>query len=56
MFAIKEKYGAILTFYFRVSTFDKNFMIDINNYGSEVGYRYDEIAHFVRKIRFHIPK
>lgn len=52
-FEIEKKYGVKATYYFRLSTLDIKFMQEINSYGSEVGYHFEEIASYckVNKIR-----
>lgn len=49
MFEIEKKNNVKATYYFRNSTFDKEFMNEINEYGSEVGYHYEEIATYCKK-------
>lgn len=49
MFNIERKYEVKTTYYFRKSTFDIAFMKEINKYGSEVGYHYEEIATYIKK-------
>ena len=52
MFQIEKKMGVTSTFYFRLSTLDIDFMREINDYGSEVGYHFEELATFAK--RYHI--
>lgn len=49
IFAIEKKNGVHSTFYFRLSTLDFPFMREINDYGSEASYHYEEIATFAKK-------
>lgn len=49
MFEIEKKHKVKSTYYFRNSTFDKDFMKEIEKYGSEVGYHYEEIATYCKK-------
>jgi len=49
MFEIEKKMGVSSTFYFRLSTLDFNFMREIKDYGSEVGYHFEEIATFAKR-------
>lgn len=43
-FEIEKALGIRSTFYFRLSTLDISLMREINAYGSEVGYHYEELA------------
>jgi len=47
-FEIEKKYGVKATYYFRLSTLDFKFMKEINSYGSEVGYHFEEIAQYCK--------
>lgn len=49
MFEIEKKLNIKSTFYFRLSTFDNKLIEDINKYGSEVGYHFEEIANFCKE-------
>jgi hypothetical protein len=49
IFNIEKKYGVKSTFYFRLSTLDFDFMREINEYGSEASYHYEEIATFAKR-------
>lgn len=49
MFEIEKKLNVRSTYYFRLSTFDKKLVQDILEYGSEVGYHYEEIATYCKK-------
>lgn len=48
MFEIERKLNIKSTYYFRLCTFKADFMKDIYNYGSEVGYHYEEIAQYCK--------
>lgn len=48
-FEIEKKLGIKSTFYFRLSTLDKDLINDICKYGSEVGYHYEELATYCKK-------
>jgi hypothetical protein len=49
IFAIEKVHGVHSTFYFRLSTLDFPFMREIEEYGSEASYHYEEIAAFAKK-------
>jgi hypothetical protein len=49
LFEIEKAHGIRSTYYFRLSTLDYALMRDIANYGSEVGYHFEEIATFCKK-------
>lgn len=49
MFQIEQELGVQSTYYFRLSTLDYNFMKQIHDFGSEVGYHYEEIADYIKK-------
>ncbi len=51
MFEIEKKNGVKSSWYFRRSTFDIELMKEIHNYGSEVGYHYEELSDFCKKHR-----
>jgi hypothetical protein len=48
IFDIEKKYGVKSTFYFRLSTLDFKLMQEIDEYGSEASYHYEEIATFAK--------
>jgi hypothetical protein len=48
-FEIEKKYNIKATYYFRLSTIDIDFMKELNDYGSEVGYHFEEIATYCKK-------
>lgn len=56
MFEIEKKYNIKATYYFRKTTFDLNFINEIVNYGSEVGYHYEELATYCKKNRINDSK
>jgi len=47
-FKIEKKYKAHASYYFRLSTLDFKFMKDIESYGSEASYHFEEIATFAK--------
>lgn len=49
LFEIEKKHGVKATYYFRLSTLDFDFMREIDDYGSEVGYHFEELAAFCKK-------
>lgn len=49
IFAIEKRHGVHSTFYFRLSTLDFPFMREIDEYGSEASYHYEEIATFAKR-------
>jgi hypothetical protein len=49
LFDLETKYGIRSTFYFRLSTLDFPFMREIEEYGSEASYHYEELATFAKK-------
>jgi len=51
MFQIEKDLGVRSTFYFRLKTLDKDFMQQIQAYGSEVGYHYEEIASYAKEAK-----
>lgn len=48
MFEIEKKLGVKTTYYFRLKTANNQLIQDINQYGGEVGYHYEEIAQFCK--------
>ncbi|MFC6518667.1 hypothetical protein ACFQAT_01755 [Undibacterium arcticum] len=57
IFAIekKKKLGIKSSYYFRISTLDFAFMREIEEYGSEASYHYEEIATFAKKHHIRDP-
>jgi len=47
-FKIEKKYNAKATYYFRLSTVDIEFMKEIEEYGSEASYHFEEIAQYCK--------
>ncbi len=54
LFKIEKNYKIKSTFYFRISTLDVKLAREINAYGGEVGYHFEEIASLAK--RKHIKK
>ena len=51
LFELEKKYKIKSTFYFRLSTLDFKLMREIEEYGSEASYHYEELATFAKKHR-----
>lgn len=51
MFALECKYQVRASYYFRLSTLDFGLMRDIEAYGSEASYHYEEIADYAKRHR-----
>ncbi|MFM2208248.1 MAG: hypothetical protein RL213_2223 [Bacteroidota bacterium] len=49
IFNTEKKRGIRSSYYFRLSTLDFELMKEIHDYGSEVGYHYEEIATFCKR-------
>ena len=49
IFEIEKLMNIKATYYFRLSTINKEFMKEIVEYGSEVGYHYEELAQYCKK-------
>jgi hypothetical protein len=49
LFEIEKAHGIRSTYYFRLSTLDYALMRDIDKYGSEVGYHFEEVATFCKR-------
>jgi len=47
-FEIEKKYNIKATYYFRLSTLDFNFMKELEEYGSEASYHFEEIAQYAK--------
>lgn len=64
LFEIEKKYDVKSSFYFRLSTLDIDLMREIEEYGSEASYHYEELATYAKKnkikdvatLRDHFPK
>jgi hypothetical protein len=48
-FEVEKELNVKATYYFRLSTIDIDLMEEINSYGSEVGYHYEEIATYCKR-------
>jgi hypothetical protein len=48
MFEIEKKLGVKSSYYFRLNTLDFDLMREINDYGSDVGYHYEELSQFCK--------
>lgn len=51
LFEIERKHGVTSSFYFRLCTLDIELMRQIEDYGSEASYHYEELATFAKKNR-----
>jgi len=49
MFAIEAKHGVTASYYFRLSTLDFGLMREIEAYGSEASYHFEEVADFAKR-------
>jgi len=49
MFAIEARHGITSSFYFRLSTLDYGLMREIEAYGSEASYHFEEVADFAKR-------
>jgi hypothetical protein len=49
LFYLEKKFGVKATYYFRLSTLDVRLMAEIREYGSEVGYHYEELATYAKR-------
>lgn len=49
LFEIEKKYNIKSSYYFRIATLDFEFMREIEEYGSEASYHYEEIATFAKR-------
>jgi len=48
-FKIEQKFGVFATYYFRHSTLDYDFMKELEAYGSEASYHFEEIADYCKQ-------
>jgi hypothetical protein len=48
LFEIESSLGARASYYFRLTTLDTRLMVEIEEYGSEASYHFEEIADFVK--------
>jgi hypothetical protein len=63
MFALEARHGITSSFYFRLASLDYGLMREIEAYGSEASYRFEEVADYARRhrirdaaiIRAHFP-
>jgi hypothetical protein len=55
LFDIEKKHGITSSFYFRLSTLDIDLMREIEDYGSEASYHYEEMASYAKKNRIKDP-
>jgi hypothetical protein len=49
LFEIEKRHGVKATYYFRLSTLDYDLMNEIEEYGSEASYHYEELATFAKQ-------
>jgi hypothetical protein len=49
LFEIERKHGIRSSFYFRLATLDLDLMHEIESYGSEASYHYEELATFAKR-------
>ncbi len=55
LFDIERKHGITSSFYFRLSTLDVKLMREIEDYGSEASYHYEELASYAKKKKIRDP-
>lgn len=55
LFEIEKRHQVRSTFYFRLSTLDFQLMDEIEEYGSEASYHYEEVATFAKRNRLKQP-
>lgn len=55
MFEIEKNLGIKSSFYFRLNNLDFELMKEIHEYGSEVGYHYEELSQFCKDNRIFDP-
>jgi hypothetical protein len=55
LFEIEKKHGIKSSFYFRLSTLDFSLMREIEEYGSEASYHYEELATYAKKNKIKDP-
>ena len=55
LFEIEKKYNITSSFYFRLSTLDIGLMQEIEDYGSEASYHYEELATFAKQNKLTDP-
>jgi hypothetical protein len=49
LFELEKKYKVTSSYYFRLSTLDYRLMAEIEEYGSEASYHYEELATFAKR-------
>ena len=49
MFAVEARHGITASYYFRLSTLDIGLMREIEAYGSEASYHFEEVADFAKR-------
>lgn len=49
LFELEKRYGVKSSYYFRLSTLDYRLMAEIEEYGSEASYHYEELATFAKR-------
>lgn len=55
LFEVEKKHGIKSSFYFRLSTLDFGLMREIEEYGSEASYHYEELATYAKKNKIKDP-
>jgi hypothetical protein len=55
LFEIEKKHGIRASYYFRLSTLDFGLMREIEEYGSEASYHYEEVASFAKRNKIKDP-
>lgn len=55
LFEMEKKYGVKASYYFRLSTLDFGLMREIEDYGSEASYHYEEVASFAKRNKIKDP-
>ena len=56
MFAIEARHGVHASYYFRLSTLDFGLMREIEAYGSEASYHFEEVADFAKRHHIKDPE
>jgi hypothetical protein len=55
LFKLEKKYNIRSSYYFRLSTLDFRLMAEIEEYGSEASYHYEELANFAKRNKIRCP-
>jgi len=55
LFEIERSLGGRASYYFRLTTLDTRLMVELEEYGSEASYHFEEIADFVKLYGIHCP-